>query len=172
MLHIPGHTPDSIGLYYPGANLFFSGDFVYPFSSILLNLPHSNFNHYVESLYLLLQYLKAQVFERIRLCCGHSDSNLPGSDLVELWALVENILQKTAEYKTKMVFGMPCHLYSSDKFELLINGAFVKNIEKLLIKVASKFEKRRLSSNVPPNCKQLQYDAGALYKNGNESKGI
>ena len=148
VLHLPGHTPDSIGLYYPKDNLFFAGDFVYPHSSILLNLPHSNFNHYVESLYMLLQFLKAQLFEKIRICCGHIDYDLPASDLVELWALVENVMQKSAECKNKMVFGMPCHVYSSDKFELLVNGALVKNIEKLLIKVASKFERtRRISSN-------------------------
>ena len=143
VLHLPGHTPDSIGLYYPKARLFFAGDFIYPYSAILLNLPHSSFHQYVESLYMLMQFLKAQVFENIRICCGHNDSDLPASDLVELWALVENVLNKTADCKNKMVYGMPCNVYSSDKFELLVNGAVVKNIEKLLIKVASKFERKR-----------------------------
>ena len=141
VVHLPGHTPDSIGLLYEKANLFFAGDFVYPYSGILLNLPHSNLKSYVESLGFLLEFLKAHQFEKIRICCGHIDSDLPAGDLVELWALVEDILAKNVEAKSKIVFGMPCHVYTSDKFELLVGGSFVKTIEKFVFKVASKFER-------------------------------
>ena len=141
VVHLPGHTPDSIGILYEKANLFFAGDFVYPYAGIFLNLPHSNLKSYVESLSFLLEFLKAHQFEKTRICCGHVDSNLPAGDLVELWALVEDILAKNVEAKNKIVFGVPCNVYNSDKFELVVCGAFLKNVEKIVLKVASKFDK-------------------------------
>lgn len=52
LLHLPGHSPDSIGLFDEARGIVFTGDALYD-GQLLDDLPHSNVRHYVQTMALL-----------------------------------------------------------------------------------------------------------------------
>jgi len=87
VLHTPGHTPDSISLYYPAENRIFTGDLIYP-GNIFLFLPGSRLEEFDES----LCKLKAFLLEKpagVLLSCGHMTPALKAEKLEELHTLLE-----------------------------------------------------------------------------------
>ncbi|CAE7773175.1 MBLAC2 [Symbiodinium sp. CCMP2592] len=87
VLHTPGHTPDSISLYYPAENRIFTGDLIYP-GNIFLFLPGSRLEEFEES----LCKLKAFLLEKpagVLLSCGHMTPALKAEKLEELHTLLE-----------------------------------------------------------------------------------
>ena len=49
VLHLPGHTPGSVGLIDESARILFTGDVVYDTYPLIDFLPHSNVNAYIQS---------------------------------------------------------------------------------------------------------------------------
>uniref|UniRef100_A0A0N4ZLW9 Lactamase_B domain-containing protein n=1 Tax=Parastrongyloides trichosuri TaxID=131310 RepID=A0A0N4ZLW9_PARTI len=56
--HMPGHTPDSIVLWYPHAERFFVGDLFHTYNDILLTYEHSSIKLYVSSVTRIVKYIK------------------------------------------------------------------------------------------------------------------
>jgi glyoxylase-like metal-dependent hydrolase (beta-lactamase superfamily II) len=65
VLHLPGHTPGSIGLYDPAARILFSGDTVYDPPDLLDELSHSSIPDYRVTMRRLL------VLDVDRVYAGH-----------------------------------------------------------------------------------------------------
>ncbi|CAD6185297.1 unnamed protein product [Caenorhabditis auriculariae] len=53
----PGHTPDSIVLWYPYANRLFVGDLFYQFQDIMLNYECTDIKEYEKSVRRILQFV-------------------------------------------------------------------------------------------------------------------
>ena len=53
VLHLPGHTPGSIGLWEAGTGILFSGDAIYD-GPLLANLPDANINDYIDTMERLI----------------------------------------------------------------------------------------------------------------------
>ncbi|OLQ06550.1 Metallo-beta-lactamase domain-containing protein 2 [Symbiodinium microadriaticum] len=86
VLHTPGHTPDSISLYYPAENRIFTGDLIYP-GNIFLFLPGSRLEEFDESLCKLKAFL-AEKPAGVLLSCGHMTPALKAEKLEELFELL------------------------------------------------------------------------------------
>ncbi|CAH1785991.1 unnamed protein product [Owenia fusiformis] len=99
VIHVPGHTPDSLALNYPKDNRVFVGDLLYPYANILLHFPTSNFVSYSDSISILRQYLQAHYGElkNIKLSCGHIEANLEAEQLCNLEQLIVDVKQGKVE---------------------------------------------------------------------------
>lgn len=95
ILHTPGHTPDSISLYLPAENRLFSGDLIYP-GSLFLYLPGSSLEDFCQSLQKLRVFI-ARKPEGLLLSCGHIDPELPAKTLEELYKLLDDMKQGSAQ---------------------------------------------------------------------------
>jgi glyoxylase-like metal-dependent hydrolase (beta-lactamase superfamily II) len=76
VMHLPGHSPGSIGLWEPAAGIFFSGDAIYD-GPLLDELPGSDVAKYLDTMRRLLQ-LPARIVH-----AGH-DPSFDGARLREL----------------------------------------------------------------------------------------
>eukprot|EP00966_Prymnesium_polylepis_P292770 6761644-Prymnesium_polylepis.1 len=107
VLHLPGHTPDSLALWLLPEHICFVGDTLYPYASVIVSNRDSSLARYLESLTKLEALLavangrpKAAGGDaapqddapRVRLACGHVDAELPASSLAEMIALVRDVV--------------------------------------------------------------------------------
>jgi glyoxylase-like metal-dependent hydrolase (beta-lactamase superfamily II) len=76
VLHLPGHSPGSIGLYERSTETLFSGDAIYN-GPLLGNLPDSNLPNYVKTLHRLLEL-------PVRVVHGGHERSFGGERLREL----------------------------------------------------------------------------------------
>ncbi|CAJ1337880.1 unnamed protein product [Effrenium voratum] len=90
VLHTPGHTPDSISLYYPAENRLFTGDLIYP-GSIFLHLPGSDLEEFEASLSKVRDFAADKT--GLVLSCGHITPSLQVAALQELHGLIEEMHQ-------------------------------------------------------------------------------
>ncbi|CAE7662313.1 MBLAC2 [Symbiodinium pilosum] len=95
VLFTPGHTPDSISLYYPAENRIFTGDLIYP-GNIFLFLPGSKLEEFQESLHKLHGFLGTKP-AGVLLGCGHITPSLKAEKLDELHELLSALRQGEAK---------------------------------------------------------------------------
>ncbi len=60
VLHTPGHTPDSLSLWFPAERRIFVGDFIYPWTAIHLDCLGANVLQYLASLRKLKRFVADQ----------------------------------------------------------------------------------------------------------------
>ncbi|CAK0856330.1 unnamed protein product, partial [Prorocentrum cordatum] len=101
VLYTPGHTPDSISLYFPAENRLFTGDLVYP-GSLYLFLPGSSLDDFERSLGMVLR-LAADRPSGLALSCGHITPALPVERLQELAELLPEVRSRAAKPRVAQI---------------------------------------------------------------------
>ncbi|CAH1783237.1 unnamed protein product [Owenia fusiformis] len=92
VVNLPGHTPDSIGLYMPCGKRIFVGDLIYRNAAILLFLRGTDFQVWRSSVHKLKTFVEERDgLENTTLSCAHIDPNLPATELNELVQFCDDI---------------------------------------------------------------------------------
>lgn len=125
ILFTPGHTPDSISLYFEAEDRLFTGDLIYP-GSLCLFLIGSSLEEFRQSVDKLRVFI-AEHGGCTTLSCGHVTPKLPCSALQELHALLPKIRSRSAK---GTVSRHPwctdlCAFFHTDTFTLICRAADV-----------------------------------------------
>lgn len=97
VLFTPGHTPDSICLYYPKEKKLFAGDLIYRWADILLIGIKSSLQEMNESCKKLVDFFSDKPSD-VTIACGHIDDSLDFHFLKQLNEMTGKILR--GELKT------------------------------------------------------------------------
>lgn len=73
VIHTPGHSPDSISLHWPDAEIVFAADFLCP-TALFAQIPGANLAAYLRS----AEQLVAELSSATRILCGHGRPNEQG----------------------------------------------------------------------------------------------
>ncbi|ETN71496.1 metallo-beta-lactamase domain protein [Necator americanus] len=72
----PGHTPDSLVLWYPNDNRLFIGDLFYRFADIMLSYEHTNIKDYESSIRRILSFvMKQREPKKLRYSAAKNDTD-------------------------------------------------------------------------------------------------
>ncbi len=83
VLHLPGHTPGSIGMWDEGTGTLFSGDAVYLLDPLIDQAPESNIPDYVETMHRLAEFPVRIVHAGHDWSFGHDDLVARCRDYIE-----------------------------------------------------------------------------------------
>lgn len=116
ILHTPGHTLDSLSVYYPAESRLFIGDLLYPYTAIPISAVGSSVVDYRQSLDLLKEFVIEH--EVTTLSCGHVEAGLKPDAISEVQRLMDAIQAGSAQPSAYEDDGVA--QYSSTSFNVLI----------------------------------------------------
>jgi len=99
VIHVPGHTPESIALFDLDRKLIFTGDFIYP-GELIAFVPGSDLREYLQTTRRLLEMTSGDE----TLLGAHMSSRLGRDALVELEEGLEAILDGSAQFQSVFPF--------------------------------------------------------------------
>lgn len=94
VIHVPGHSPDSIALFYHKEDRLFGGDFIYRWCAILAIGIKSDLDQYLESAKKLVEFesrIQEDTGADMVISCGHIDDNLDGKFLKKFLDFLSDI---------------------------------------------------------------------------------
>lgn len=121
VLHIPGHTPESIALLDRERNELFTGDFIYARRDLFTFSPGGTLEEYLASAKLLIQ----ETDDGVKVLGAHAagDPRLKRQDILDLQSGLESILDRTGEWDfawyQPLVYPTPLRRYRSGELVLL-----------------------------------------------------
>jgi glyoxylase-like metal-dependent hydrolase (beta-lactamase superfamily II) len=121
VVHVPGHTPESIALYDRERGELFTGDFIYARGDLFAMSPGSSLREYLDSTQRLLLMLPPSAVILGAHAAG--DPRLPREALVDLERGLRGILDGTGAWRPgwypPWIFPLPVRRYPSGRVVIL-----------------------------------------------------
>lgn len=116
LLHTPGHTFDSLSIFYRLERRLFVGDLIYPYTAIPISAVGSDVNQYAASIARLQAFVRER--QVLVLSCGHVEANLDPASLQDMAALLARVRDGVLPPSSAEEDGVA--QYSGGQFHVLI----------------------------------------------------
>lgn len=116
LVHTPGHTLDSLSVFYQRDQRLFVGDLIYPYTAIPLSAVGANVNEYVSSITKLMAFVRERHVQV--LSCGHVEPSLDPGSLQEMATLLADV--RARRVRPSQLEPDNVAQYSGGQFHVLI----------------------------------------------------
>jgi hydroxyacylglutathione hydrolase len=114
LVHVPGHSNESIAIRIPSSKMILLGDFLY--NGALFLFHNDDLTVYQQT----VDHLISLLGDDYRLFGAHGDPEIDYGQLQKLKDFLSCIEEGTCEYTEQTVWGIPAHIYKFQDMHLLV----------------------------------------------------
>ncbi len=114
LVHVPGHSDESVAIRIPSSKMILLGDFLY--NGALFLFRNDDLTVYQQT----VDHLTSLLSDEYRLFGAHGDPEIEYGQLQKLNDFLSCIEDGTCEYTEQTVWGIPAHIYKYQDMHLLV----------------------------------------------------